>query len=82
MNFFPYNFENVTFGSTKPKKYIFENIGKKIHEKDQKIQKNIPHFLKISGPSRELFSLYFQICIFQVLSIQKLHFQKYRENNS
>ena len=32
VNYFPYIFENVTFGSTKPKKYIFENMGKIIHD--------------------------------------------------
>ena len=64
MNYFPYNFENVTFGSTKPKKYIFENIGKIIHEKDQKNTKNMAYFLKNTTFGRELFSLYFQICIF------------------
>ena len=37
MNYFPYIFENVTFGSTKHKKYIFRKIGKIIHKKRPKI---------------------------------------------
>ena len=41
MNFFPYNFENVTFGSTKHKKYIFRKIGEKIHVMDRKNIKNM-----------------------------------------
>ena len=56
VNYFPYIFENVTFGSTKPKKYIFEFLGKKIHEKDQKILKSMVYFFKKSGHHAHIFS--------------------------
>ena len=65
VNYFPYIFENVTFGSTKPKKYIFENIGKIIHEKDRKFLKTMPHFLKNFGHNPMFFPYIFKYVFFR-----------------
>ena len=64
MNYFPYIFENVTFGSAKPKKYIFRKMGKIIHEKDRKFSKSMVGFLYFTTFGRELFPPFFWICIF------------------